>query len=228
MKALLKSVVVVALSLPLIANDTLLINQTTKKDTNALIAVFDDVGLNNYRNCKKLALSNMDIYKSLVTKKSVRKQRFSKVEVFTFNEQINRVGFIESKRFSKLVRKTKELHEEVKRELKKDTSDKAKEVLSIFRFLNQLVDEQYRSFDNVAVVIFSNMRDSTLTKKQREEAKSIVMNKKVSLSLFAKSGLECLEGTSTKQRLSAEKSVIDFYKSKLQIESKKLSVYTIY
>ncbi len=211
------------LSVALFATDNIIIKGAKKSDKNAMIFIFDNAGLNSYLSCPDLAKQNINKYNSLATKKAFRKQRIRAIEYYTFNEQIKSIGKIESNRYGKLFRKSKELIEKV--ELKKDNSKKAKDVLSIFHFLNMLVEERYKDYKNIVVVIFSNLRDSTLSKKQRLQLSPIKLNEKITLELFASSGLKCL-GASTKQIISAEKSVIDYYNSK--IDSKKLSIHTIY
>lgn len=190
----------------------LLLNDTKRSDTNAMVVLFDTAGLNNYNSCSSLVENNLSKYNSLVSKKSLRKMNISSIEYFTFDEQIQNLGKVKSNRIGKLFRESKELMLDVKNELKKDKSLKAKDVISIFSFINNLVAQNYTSHNNIGVVVFSNLRDSIHSKEQRDSIKPIQINEKITLYLYAASGLECIDAT-TKQILSANKSIENYYKS---------------
>lgn len=225
MKSLLKILLSVLLSVPLLGTDNILIKETKKSDRNAIIFLFDNAGLNSFNSCSSLAKQNLDKYDSLIKKKALRKQRVKSVEYYVFNQQIKNIATIQSNRVGKLYRESKAV--KIKYELKKDTTKNAKDVLSLFPFINTLVEQKYKKFTNVAIIVFSNLRDTVLSKKQRLELTPIKINEKVTLELFASSGLKCLNQTiTTTEILSAEKSVIDYYNSK--IDSQKLSIHTMY
>lgn len=209
----LKLLMALFLGTSLYGNELLLSN-TKRSDLNALVAVFDTVGLNNNNSCRKLVQSNIAKYNSLVTKKNLRKSNISSIEFFSFDEQIQNIGMTRSRRTAKIYRESKDLMHSIKRELSKDKSMKAKDVISIFDFFNKLVVQSYSSHDNVAIVIFSNLRDSLSTKEQRNKMKPIKINDKITLFLYSASGLSCA-GATTQEVLSAENSVEKYYKSLL-------------
>ena len=217
-RIIMSLVTLLALTLNLNSQE-LIINDVNKKDTNALIGVFDTVGLNNLRQCN-LGNKNIEKFNTLVTKKSLVKMKISKLEYLYFGETIHSVGHIESKQRSKLIRKHKKLMDLITYQLNKNNKDKAKDVIGVFSHLNIMIEEEYSQYDKVAVVIASNLRDSIRSKSARDALKTIELNPKIRLYLLAGSGLSCLKDKVTSsQRLIAETSLKTYYKQRFPVDS---------
>jgi hypothetical protein len=190
-----------------------------KKDINALVVLFDTVGLNNNRQTK---LANLNIKKvnSLVTKNSLVKMKISKIEYLYFGETIHSIGGIESKQRSKLMRAHKKFMNKISVQLNKDNSDKAKDVIGIFAYLNILIEEEYSKFNKIAVVIASNLRGSVRNKAERDAIKTIELNPKTRLYLLSNSGLSYMKDKITSsQRLVAESTLKKYYKQRFPTDS---------
>lgn len=202
----------------------LLIDNVKRSDKVGVIVLFDRSGLNNYLSCKSLASKNISQHNNHITKKALRKIKASSVDYYVFDEQINSIGKVESTRAGKLYRGSKELMQNVEIELKKDTSSKGKDVISTFTFLNNLVSQNYQNYTHIVAVMLSNLRDTLHTVEQRKGLDPIVLDKKITLKIFASSGLECREATSS-QIQNANKSIVDYYSTKLKGS---VSISTIY
>ncbi len=226
MKKLMIILVTLLISVNLYANNLIL------KDTNrfsgeyALLIFWDTAGLNNLNSNSTLGLKNIEKCKQLISKSSLRKMRVTSISHYGFNEQVSLIGKIESSRTGKLLRESNKIMDDVLVKLEENNSNKAKDVINTFNFINNIVEQSYSDFTKVGVVIFSNLRDSMSDKEQRNNMKKITLNDKVVLHLFSKSGLG-EKGASTSQVLEAEKSIIDFYTDKL-IASTHITIKTLY
>ena len=153
------------------------------------------------------------------------KLKVSSIEFFTLDEQMKHVGRVISKRPGKLYRESRSIMKDVISELHKDQSKKGKDVINSFSYTDNLVAQSYEDFDQVTVILFSNLRDSMTTKQQRKSISPITMDKKISLYIYASSGLGAV-GASTVQELKAQASTTAYFKNLLS--ASKVVIKTMY
>ncbi|WP_428739380.1 hypothetical protein [Sulfurimonas sp.] len=214
------------LSASLHANELILKDSKRFSGKYALLVFWDNAGLNNLKSNPQLGLKNIEMYKQLMSKPNLRKMRSTSITHFSFNEQVSLIGKIESSRTAKLYRESQAIVDEILVKLKEDNSDKAKDVINTFHFINQIVEQSYSDYTKVGIVVFSNLRDSMTEKAQRATMEKIKLNEKIELFIYANSGLD-IKGASTAQQLQAEQSVIKFYRSKL-VSNTPITIKTVY
>lgn len=225
MKLTTTVLVALLISANLYAGDEPLSPQKHFGSKTALLVFFDVAGLNNYNSNPSLVKQNLAKYKQIITKQHLQKAKVESIAYFTFDEQVKRIGKIETNKSGRLFRESKLIMRDVFSELQEDTSVKSKDVISAFSYINNVVEQSYNEYQEVTVLFFSNMRDSMTTKMQRQQMQPIELNAKVKLYIFAASGLNAL-GATTQQKMRAESSIVSFYKQLLS--SSNVVIKTIY
>lgn len=190
-----------------------------------LIIMVDNSGLSSKHSCAALANKNLKSIKSLISKNIMRKNRLSSVEFIGFNENVVAIKEIKETRPAKLFRDSKDAVSEVEQFLYEDTSSKSKDIFSAISYLNMLANSKYKDYSIIAVVMYSNLRQSISSGKDFRDMTPIVLDKRISLRIMAASGLEC-QGAMSSQVLSSEQNTVNFWKSK--IVSNSLEIQTIY
>lgn len=224
MKRVISIVVALLISANLQAQEPLS-HQKNLGSKTALLVFFDVSGLNNYNSNNALAKQNLAKYNQIVTKKNLQKARVSSIAYYTFDEQIKPIGKIESTKAGRLYRESKKMMHDVVLELKEDKSNRGKDVISTFYFINSVVQQSYKNED-VTVLLFSNLRDSMSTKQQRQMMQPIVLDEHIHLYIYAASGLNAIAGVTTLQQMRAESSIVKFYSHLLS--TSKVAIKTIY
>jgi len=196
-------------------------------EQTAVIVCFDIAGLNNANSSNELFQQNMQHYNKLISKQSLRRIEASSIAYYTVEETVRFIGRVESKKAGRLYRESKKIMKTVAYELQQDQSSKGKDIIGLFYFLNQLIEQEYTGFNQVEVHIYSNLRDSISSKEARKNMGTIKVDDKVSLYLYAASGLNAIDGGITiQQKMNAEASVIKYYKNLLL--TPKLIMKTMY
>ena len=194
------------------ASESVLLKANKLNDKSAVIIVFDIAGLNNANSNNALFKQNLSKCNEIVTKHNLQRAKVRRLSYYTLDEQIRSVGSITSNKAGKLYRTSKQIMQDVIFKVQEDHSKQAKDVISVFSFLNSLVEQSYSEYNKIYVVVFSNLRDTVTTKHERESMPPITMDKKVHLFLFAASGLNGIKGVTASQQMVAESSVVDFYR----------------
>ena len=226
MKFITTILVALLISANLQAENLPLSNQKHFGSKTALLVFFDVAGLNNYNSNSALVRQNLTKYKQIVTKQNLRKAKVSSIAYFTIDEQIKLIGKVESNKSGRLFRESTQIMKDVIIELHEDKSKSAKDVINSFYYINNIVEQSYMNYGEVSVLIFSNLRDSMTSKTQRKNLHPITINKKVSLYIYAASGLNVINGVTTVQQMKAEASVLTYYKHLL--DTPKVLIKTMY
>ena len=180
----------------------------------ALIVAMDNSGLNSFDSCPSLARQNLNSFKSLINKKIIRKNRLSSIELLGFNENIVSIKTIKEERAAKLYRNTKESLVQLEAFMHDDTSIKSKDVFAFLNYLNILAESKYSHYSTIAVVVYTNLRQSVSTGKNYQDITPIVMNPRLRITIHAASGLDCMGATGS-EKLTAEENAVKFFKSKI-------------
>ncbi len=180
----------------------------------ALIVAMDNSGLNSFGSCPSLARQNLNSFKSLINKKVIRKNRLSSIEVLGFNENIVSIETIKEERSAKLYRRTKNSFVKIEAFMHEDTTTKSKDIFTLLNSLNILADSKYSHYSTIAVVVYSNLRQSVSTGKSYQDIAPIVMNSRLKMTIHAASGLDCMGATGS-EKLEAEQNSVNFFKSKI-------------
>jgi len=201
-----------------------LLNEVNKKHQNALLIVGDESGLNV--NSPSLLAKNLKKLDELVNKQSIKRSKIRSIEFLTFDETIQSISKVKENRGAKLFRVAKPLLERFTNELKQArSSKKSKDVIGALKHLQILIKQQYSNhYDQIVVVILSNLRDSYRAKEEFISLKPLKFSN-TTLHILAASGLEAIGANSTQKQV-AENQIIDYYTKKLQ--ATKTNILTIY
>ena len=227
-KSLISIAVSLLVSTQLVASDvgyTLIPDAKRFGGPYALIAAMDNSGLNSFDSCPSLARQNLNSFKSLINKKIIRKNRFSSIELLGFNENIVSIKTIKEERAAKLYRNTKESLVQLEAFMHEDTTTESKDVFSFLNYLNILAESKYSHYSIIAVAIYTNLRQSVSNGIDYKDVVPIVMNPRLTITIYAASGLDCMGATGS-EKLTAEQNAVKFFKSK--IISENLIIKTVY
>jgi hypothetical protein len=202
--------------------NSLFIDDAVRGDKGALIVVLDVAGLNN-GNHSSLAKHNLKHLKTIFTKRNIKRSRINSVDFITFDEVIEHQASIKSRKSTKVYRKAVKEIDRLETKLYENKEDKAKDVVSMFRYLTMFASQKLSNYTKISVVIYSNLRQSTNI-DELKTMNPIVMDSKMKIQIFAKSGLEA-KGATTSQVLSSEQQIVDFYSSKI---NGNVTISTIY
>jgi len=190
-----------------------------------LIAAMDNSGLNSFDSCPSLARQNLNSFKSLINKKVIRKNRLSSIELLGFNENVISIKMIKEERAAKLYRKTKESLVQLEAFMHEDTTTESKDIFAFLNFLNLLAKSKYNNYSTIAVVVYSNLRQSVSNGIDYKNIVPIIMDPRLKITIYAASGLDCM-GAIGSEKLAAEQNVVNFFKSKIISDS--LIIETVY
>jgi hypothetical protein len=125
----------------------------TSDDNIQLVIAVDNSGLNSNR-CSSLFKSNMDEINHILHRKSIKTMKLNHLSVYVFNENIKHIGTVQEKKRGSFRRKSKEVLNDLKNELRVDTTKKSKDVWGVVKYLNILATNVNHK---VVAVIFSNL-----------------------------------------------------------------------
>lgn len=204
---------VVALTLAFNASASELpIQNGTYSDENHLVIMADRSGLNNYK-CASLFNSNKTAMEHILDRRSIKKMKLTHLSLYVFDEQITKVAEVKSKKKGTFRRDADESKGKLLSALYEDNDNKAKDSMAVIDYLNLIASN---STNLVVGVIFSNMRNSTMTKDDMKAMSKIKLNPNLKIITYSKSGLSCLKGGATaSQIIKAEQSYGAWYKSKI-------------
>ncbi len=182
-------------------------------DNKHLVVMVDTSGLNNYK-CASLFNSNKAELDHILDRKSIRSMQLTHLSVYQFDEQINKLGEIKSTKKGTFRRSVNEIKSKLNNALYEDSENKAKDSIAVIQYLNLLAST---TKDKVVGVVFSNMRNTTMTKDEMKAMSKIKLLPNLSIITYSKSGLKCLKtdnGTPTaSQILLGEASYKQWYSS---------------
>jgi hypothetical protein len=199
------------------------IQNGTSDDNIQLVIAVDNSGLNSNR-CSSLFKSNMDEINHILHRKSIKTMKLNHLSVYVFNENIKHIGTVQEKKRGSFRRKSKEVLNDLKNELRVDTTKKSKDVWGVVKYLNILATNVNHK---VVAVIFSNLRHSTSSKASMKSMKKIKLAPNLTIKTYSKSGLECLKGggATITQIINSQNSYKAYFMSKID---GKFTVETIY
>lgn len=184
-------------------------------DNKHLVVMVDTSGLNSYK-CNSLFSSNKAELDFILDRRSIRTMQLTHLSVYQFDEQINKIGEIESTKKGNFRRGVQEIKSKLNNALYEDSANKAKDSIAVIQYLNLLAST---TKDKVVGVVFSNMRNTTMSKDEMKAMTKIKLLPNLSIVTYSKSGLKCLKtdnGTPTaSQILLGEASYKQWYSSKI-------------
>lgn len=192
---------------------------------NALIMLVDASGLNG--SCDKLYEKNIKIFKHILSKRSLPKMRLRDIHIILFSDKVNEFFVLNDKGLNgrTVSKRLYTLEESLKNEILQMNKDSGKDIYSSLKYVKELIDERYISYDNIGIILFSNMRQSVNVTKVTS-AKNIEFTPNSSLRFYAKSGLSECDKALSSQTITGEKSIKKFWQKK--IVSKNFRIYTKY
>ncbi len=210
-KIIISTIVAVALNA---SASELPVPKGTYNDDAHLVIMVDRSGLNNYK-CTSLFNSNKLVLEHILDRRSIKKMKLTHLSLYQFDEQITKVAEIESHKKGSFRRGANKAKDKLFSTLYEDNDNKAKDSISVINYLNLIASN---TTNPVVGVIFSNMRNTTMTKDEMKSMTKIKLSPNLKIITYSKSGLSCLKGRDTvtaSQILKAEQSYKAFYNSKI-------------
>jgi hypothetical protein len=213
MKKLLQTVLAISLLFIGVASaaTNLTLNKKVKRsEKTAVIVVFDAISL-NHPDKSPLFKKNIGQYKLDFTRKVFSKLKIKQVQYLVVGRNVQNVAVVKNRKPKRAYKASLKVIEEVKETASLlDTSKIGKDMSSSIKYVNSLVDEQYKGFDHIITVFYSNMRQ-TVNVKKLKKIKSIALNPKIEkMMIFANSGLQ-YTSVKTSQLVNANANVKKFW-----------------
>jgi len=187
------------------------------KGKNALIILWDRSGLN--QSCDSLLDKNIESFDNLISKNSLGDMNVDTIKVIAFDQSIEEIIVFKDNesRVRKFVQYFSKDESLIKQELKTITKDSAKDVYGALSHVKNLIDTDFKNYNNVGLAVFSNLRQSVNIKNLKANS-NITFADNVHIKLFAKSGLSCIKDTTLDQIQYAEKEINQFWLNKLNLK----------
>lgn len=199
--------------------------KSNKYKDNALIILLDVSGLNI--SCTSLFEKNMLKLKNVLSKNSLNKMRNKRIEILISSDKIKLISKIsnEQAHTNYYLKELQKIDNSILEEMRSMNTNAGRDIYSSINFVKELINSSYTDYDNVGVLIISNLRQS-VNVNQLKELDNLKFEDNVYMDIYAKSGLMECDNALNIQNTMAEQNMKKFWSNK--IIAKNLNIETQY